>query len=171
MNRFFTPRFALALVSLTALAPLAHADEKADAIIKEAELRGRKLNTFAATLTQTDLTTGKKGLKVELKIRRAPTRFLLSGDGGPEGKFAIYQNDKGGFIQIKDQFVKQTGGIRDLPEMWPTLFGTVSAFVGGTKSTKFVTQGTLGDDGHAVDIVDVVGAKKTARLSLLGPSL
>lgn len=170
MQRFFAPRAALGLVALAAFAPLAHADEKADFIIKEAELRAKKLNTFSAKIKSSKTATPGQSVTIDLKFRRAPTRLRFQADT-PDGKFEIVQNDVGGYILVKDDWVKPPGGIPNLEGMWPTFFGSVSQYVGGTKSTTYVTQGTYGDDGHAVDIVDVVGEKKTVRLTINGEGI
>ena len=164
-------RPALALVALATLAPLVHADEKADAVIKEAELRGKKLNSFSATLTQTSSGTPDKADKIELKIRRAPTRLKVVMDSPTGAKVSLYLNEKGGFADSEGKIVKIPDMTKDLATLWPGIFGSVSEYIGGTKSTRYVTQGTFGDDGHATDIIDVIGEKKTARLTINGEGI
>ena len=164
MNRFF--RAPLPAVAALALALPALADAKGEAILKEVELRAKKIETYSA-----DLKVRNNG-----RPETATVAIHLPG----KIYFTFTDSSKAGSIVVNDgkTHAVQDGKTMPMPaaaipdfkaNLWNIFTGNARALVGEFKEARFVTQKLI-DDVTVLDVIDVVGSKATVRLYIDGNS-
>lgn len=164
MNRFF--RASLPALSALALALPALADAKGEAILKEVELRAKKIETYSA-----DLKVVNNG-----KPETATVAIHLPG----KIYFNFTDNKKIGNVIVNDgrAYATQDGKAMPMPaaaipdfkeNLWNIFTGNARALVGTFQEAKFISQKLI-DDVTVLDVIDVIGSKATVRLYVSGNS-
>ena len=159
-------RLSLPLVAAFVVAHSALADAKGEAILKEVELRARKINTYSADMK---VINNGKPESAALWIQRPDKLFFTF----TEGKIIRR-------IVVNGSVGRVTQGNKAIPippaetpalkaNLWNIVTGNVRALVGEFKEAKYVTQKLI-DDVTVLDVIDVIGSKATVRLYVNGNS-
>ncbi|MGC4046104.1 MAG: hypothetical protein QM758_20115 [Armatimonas sp.] len=152
------------ITAISLLLPsLAHADDKADAILKEVHLRMRNVTTYSVTVVVED-----KKEKVNMRFwMQRPDKFRLdltqnnnTRTIGLNGGRAITFEKGKASIPLSDKNLREP-----IDAMVTLISANFEQIFGGIKSTSYVTQKML-DEKTVVDIIDIIGKRpgESARL-------
>ncbi|MGC4046105.1 MAG: hypothetical protein QM758_20120 [Armatimonas sp.] len=153
------------VAALFALAPsIAHADDKADAILKEVRLRMRNVTNYGVTLQFVE--DNKAVGSVRILLQRPDKYFFgISNAGKPE----IVLIANGGSTAARQGSVTVPMANKESKDListfLPIISGDFARVLKGIQSTKYITQMML-DETTVVDVVEITGGtpKETIRV-------
>ena len=164
MKMFF--KLALPLFAALAATAPALADAKGEAILKEVELRARKINTYSADMKV--LNNGKPetaAIAVQL-----PDKIYFTFTEGKKIGRVVVNGPVGRATQDGRAVTIPPADIPALKtNLWNIVTGNARALVGEYKEARYVTQKLI-DDVTVLDVIDVIGTKATVRLYVNGNS-
>lgn len=153
------------VAAIFTLAPaLAHADEKADAILKEVRLRMRNVTTYGVTLqfVEDNKTVGS----VRIVLQR-PDKYFFGLTNGGKPEIVIIANGSATAARQGNVTVPLASKeSKDLiTTFMPIVSGEFARTLKGIKSTKYITQKML-DETTVVDVLEITGGepKETIRV-------
>lgn len=164
MNCFLRQTLPIVVALATTLPALA--DAKGEAILKEVELRAKKIETYSADMK----VIGTKKPETATVAIHLPNKIY----------FTFTENNKAGKVVVNDgrAYATQDGKRMPMPadaipafktNLWNIVTGNARALVGEYQEAKFVTQKLI-DDVTVLDVIDVIGSKATVRLYVNGNS-